>query len=383
MGMTPAIRILLRLLLRLLFAAAVVLGVSGARAAPMPSALAAASAPGSSLPLGSGPGASRHAWASAAALSRGINLAVYAAPREGDWGLRMDDRWTDVLAKAGFRTVRLSVRWSNHAATGADARLDEAFAARIDRIIDALLARQLNVVMNVSFYSQLDGQPPEEGEALVAAAVVRPRFLRLWRQLAERHAQRSPRLIFELYNAPRGDAHAWNELSAAALAEVRRSNPERVVVIGAMSNEARNLPLLVLPRDPHLIVAFHNREPRRFTSQGSPWVAGADAWLGTDCCDASQLQALAQNLDRAQAWSEAHGYPVWMGSFGAVSTAPMASRARYLRAMRDAAEARGISWAHADFAANFNVVEPPLDSGLYDVVKRQWHRSLLDALLGP
>lgn len=334
-------------------------------------------------PLGTDRGASRKAWAAAAALSRGINLSVYAAPREGDWGLRMDDQWIDTLAKAGFRSVRLSVRWSNHAATGPDALLDEAFARRIDRVVDALLAHDLRVVLNMSFYSQLNGRPLEEGEVPVASGAVRPRFVNIWRQLAQRHALRSDRLLFELYNAPQGSALEWNSLAAAALAAIRQSNPARIVVIAPLHNEARHLVSLSLPRDTHLMVTIHNREPYPFTKQGLPWVPGSEKWLGTRCCDEAQRLDLARNLDVAKAWSETHRYPVWLGSFGATSAAPMESRARYLRLMRDAAEARGMSWAHTDFAANFNVRDPPLDAGIYDVVKRQWHPSLLNALLGP
>lgn len=372
------IRISMAILVPLLLLSA---GMRQAQAQNSPSA--AVMAPVASQPMGAGSGASRKAWATSAALSRGINLTVYAAPREGDWGLRMDDQWIDTLAQAGFRSVRLSVRWSNHAAASPDALLDEAFARRIDRVVDALLARDLRVVMNMSFYSQLSGWPLDEGEAPVAARVVRTRFINIWRQLARRHAHRSDRLVFELYNAPQGPPQQWNSLAAAALAGIRQSNPVRIVVIAPLRNEASHLADLSLPRDPHLVVAIHNREPRTFTNQGLPWFAGSDKWLGTHCCDEAQRLSLERNLDLAKAWSDAHRYPLWLGSFGAASTAPMESRARYLRLMREAAEARGMAWAHADFAANFNVRDPPLDSGIYDVVKRQWHRPLLDALLGP
>lgn len=330
-----------------------------------------------------GPGASRKAWAAAAALSRGINLSVYAAPREGDWGLRMDSRWVDTLAQEGFRSVRLAVRWSNHAAPGLNATLDEAFAQRIDRVIDACLAREQTVVLAMIFYNQLDDMPLADAELRVDPQVVRARFVALWRNIAQRYAGRSDRLLFELYNAPRGDAQRWNELSASALAAVRRSNPGRVVVIAPLLNDPAALPQLVLPDDRNLIVAFHNRNPREFADQGLPWAQGSGKWLGMDCCDAEQRDKLAANIILAKAWSDQHRYPVWLGSFGAASTAPMASRARYLRAMRDTAEAHGISWAHTDFASNFNVREPPEDSGIYDVVKRQWHPVLRDALLGP
>lgn len=365
--------------LRALALAGLVLGCAAPRAQsdPAPEPVTGAT------PLGTGAGASRQAWAAAAGLSRGINLAVFAAPREGDWGLRMDDRWIDALAKAGFRSVRLSVRWSNHASPGADATLDEAFARRIDRVVDALLARGMRVVVNMSFYSQFHGAPLDTNESRVAPQAVRPRFVNIWRQLAKRYADRPDRLLFELYNVPRGPARDWDESAASALAAIRQVSPRRLVVVGPLFNDAAQLAHLSLPRDPHLIVAIHNREPRQFTNQGSPWVPGSDQWLGTPCCDDQQRQALALSLDLAKAWSDSTRYPVWLGSFGAASTAPMQARAHYLRAMRDAAEGRGIPWAHADFAANFNVRDPPLDSGVYDVVRRRWHPALLEALLGP
>ncbi len=328
-------------------------------------------------------GASREAWAAAAALSRGINLSVYAAPREGDWGLSMDERWIDAVAKAGFRSVRISVRWSNHAAAGPDALLEEVFARRIDQVVDAFLAHGMRVVLTACFYSQLDGQPLQEGERPVAPSVVQARFVNLWRQLSRRYAGRSDRLLFELYSAPRISAPDWNRLAGDTLKAIRADNPRRMVVLGPRGYDAQALAQLNLPHDDHLIVTIHNHEPRTFTSQGLPWFEGSDKWVGTPCCDAGQLEAMTQGLEVARAWSLRHRYPVWLGLFSATSGARLEDRARYLRAVRDAAEARGMAWAHADFPTNFNVRNPPQDAGLYDVVQRTWHPRLLDALLGP
>ena len=338
----------------------------------------AADAPALDAPLGTGAGASRQAWSAAAALSRGINLAVFAAPREGDWGLRMDDRWIDALAKAGFRSVRFQVRWSNHADPGADAVLDEVFALRMDRVVDAFMARGLVVVLAVCCNSQLEGKALEEGEVAVAPGVVRTRFVNVWRQIARRYARRPDRLLFELGPVQPGDDHVLE-----ALAAIRSSTPRRVVVIAPPAYDARRLAEMAVPPDPHLIVTVQNREPRQFIRQGLPQVEGADQWLGTPCCDPAQLALIARDLDLLKAWSVQRRYPVWLGLFGSASTAPMASRARFLRAMRDAAEARDIPWAHTDFAANFNVREPSQDSGFYDVIKGTWHTPLLEALLGP
>src|SRR3954452_16337228 len=77
----------------------------------------------------------------AKSLGRGINLGnMLDAPREGDWGVKFDPAYVDKVAGT-FATVRLPVRWSNHAAPTVDAKIDEAFARHVDGIVDALLRR--------------------------------------------------------------------------------------------------------------------------------------------------------------------------------------------------------------------------------------------------
>ena len=367
----------------LLVAVAVLAAAAPAASARPPATGPASPPPASAAPGGTGPGASRETWAAAAALSRGITLGVYAAPREGAWGLSMDERWIDAIAKAGFRSVRIPVRWSNHAAAGPDAGLDEVFAQRIDRLVDAFLAQGVVVVLGMCNYNQFDGQPLLEGEFRVADDAVRPRFVNLWRQLARRHAGRSSNLLFELYATPQGSAPAWNALASQALAAIRQGDARRKVIIGPVDYSATMLPQLDLPPDRHWMAVIHHWEPRRFVSQGLPWREGSAQWLGTTCCDAEQQKVMTHALDLAQAWSMAQGRPLWLGAFGAASNAPADSRARFLRTMRNAAESRGIPWAHTDLASNFNVRGLPEDAGIYDVVKRRWHKPLLEALLGP
>ena len=66
-------------------------------------------------------------------LGRGINLGnMLEAPVEGQWGVKLEPAYIDIVAGA-FTTVRLPVRWSNHAAPTADATLNEEFAERVDR----------------------------------------------------------------------------------------------------------------------------------------------------------------------------------------------------------------------------------------------------------
>ena len=326
------------------------------------------------LPSDHPPGASVAARATAAGFARGVNFGnMLEAPVEGDWGLEVTPEFIDSAAAVGFESVRLPVRWSNHAEMSRPFTIDHAFLVHVDTIVDRLLGKGLYVVLNMHHYRQLDGDPPEAGEQTVYEPLVEERFIRMWVQIAEHFSSRSDHLVFELYNEPHGrlgDA-AWNVLAARALGAVRRSNPSRIVVIGPVWNSAGALEWLRLPNDANLIVTVHNYDPASFTHQGASWAGSPPT--GVTCCNAAQVSALTAPLETARVWSEAHHYPVFLGEFGAYEAGDMASRARFTRAMRDAAESRGITWTYWEFAAGF---------GVYDPQAHVFRPALRDALLG-
>ena len=88
------------------------------------------------------PGASASATATATAIGRGVNFGnMFEAPTEGAWGLTVTDDFIDKATAAGFRSVRLPVRWSNHAGAQAPFTIDAAFMARVESVVDKLLAK--------------------------------------------------------------------------------------------------------------------------------------------------------------------------------------------------------------------------------------------------
>ena len=322
------------------------------------------------------PGASASAVATAVAIGRGVNFGnMLEAPTEGAWGLTVTDDFIDKAAAAGFTSVRVPVRWSNHASTQAPYTLDPVFLGRVESVVDKLLAKGLVVILNMHHYRQLDGDPIDAGESAVADAAVDVRFVMLWEQLATHFHGRSARLLFELYNEPHGrlNGEPWNVLAARALGVVRKTNPDRVVVIGPTSwNNAGDLRLLKLPNDANLVATVHNYAPFQFTHQGAEWVSPVLP-VGVTCCSTSQQAEMAAPLDVAKAWSAARRYPVFVGEFGAYSKADDRSRIDFNRKMRDAMESRGMSWTYWEFAAGF---------GVYDPVTLSFRQGLLDSLLG-
>ncbi|HEX9109383.1 MAG TPA: glycoside hydrolase family 5 protein [Longimicrobiales bacterium] len=322
------------------------------------------------------PGASAAARAAAAGLARGVNFGnMLEAPSEGAWGLWVRDEYVDAAASAGFKSVRLPVRWSNHTAPGSPYGVDPAFMAHVDSIVGKLLDKGLYVVLNMHHYRALDGDTPDAGDVTVDPAKLDERFLTIWQQIAQRFRDRGDHLVFELYNEPHGrlTAAKWNDLAARALGVVRKTNPTRVVMIGPVSwNSADALASLRLPNDANLIVTVHNYSPFNFTHQGAEWVSPVLP-LGVTCCSAAQQNELAAPLETARKWAAANDYPVYLGEFGAYQKADMTSRVRFTRLMRDAAESRGITWGYWEMAAGF---------GVYDPAAHTFRVGLRDALLG-
>ena len=301
-------------------------------------------------------------------LGRGINLGnALDAPREGAWGLTLHEEHLQEIAETGFDSVRVPVRWSAHAQLDAPFTIDPAFFERVDWAVRQALGRGLKVVLNVHHYDELNLDP--EGE--------RRRFLALWSQIAERYRDQSDALYFEVLNEPHAglSAEKWNALLADALSVIRRSNPDRFVIVGpAEFNTISRLPALRLPeQDRRLIVTFHYYSPLQFTHQGASWTKGSDEWLGTTWDGTpGQKQAVRRDLDHAALWAEERDRPLFLGEFGAYSRADMASRVRWTRFVRDEAEKRGMSWSYWEFGTGY---------GAYDPSIRRWRLPLREALI--
>ena len=309
------------------------------------------------------PGASPAARQFAASLKRGVNFGnMLDAPTEGAWSLRVDDRYIDLvgLQDGGqIASVRLPVRWSNHASADAQARIDPVFMARVDDVVRRLLARDIPVVLDMHHYRQLDGDPLDTGETAVPDALVERRFLALWQQIAEHFRDAPPALAFELYNEPHGRLTArWNDLMSRGVRLVRRTNPTRIVVVGPTQwNSARGLATFAMPPDANLVLTVHHYDPFTFTHQGAPWITPALP-TGVGCCSAQQLADIRGPLDTAQAFGARTGYPVYVGEFGAFEAVADADRDRYTRVIRDEMERRGMTWTYWELAGGFGFFDP-------------------------
>lgn len=287
-------------------------------------------------------------------LARSINFGnMLDHAREGMAGPALRDEFVMLTAQVGFTAIRLPIRWDARAAHAAPHTIDPAFFERVDGVVKLAQAQGLAIIIDMHHYASMMTDPEIE----------LPRFLAVWKQVAEHYRDAPATVMFEVLNEPNRalTQPLWNKALAAVLPVIRESNPHRTLIVGGSEwNSRASLWTLALPKDDrNLIATFHYYEPMEVTHQGAEWVNGAGAWMGTTWrATPAEMRRLNEAFDSVVAWSRREQRPIFMGEFGAYSKAEEASRLAWTQAVREQAEARGFSWAYWELASGFGVLEP-------------------------
>lgn len=285
-------------------------------------------------------------------------------PAEGQWDYGRTIERADFarLRAAGITSVRIPF----NAEMRADAAggIDPAFLARIEQVTAWALDEGITPVL-AYFADEKLHQDPDAHE---------PRTLAIWRSLATRWARLPPQVMFEAVNEPheatngaRGDL-----LNARILAEIRRTNPTRTVVLnpGRWAN-VQGLQEMRLPADPNIVVAVHYYSPWPFTHQGADWnpnapPVGSQRWPSPE-----GVRELEDDMAAIRAWRERTGVPVWIGEFGTHPRIDVAQRAAWTRDVRVAFEQAGLPWCYFSYTPSFQV---------WDYKTRTWIAPIFTAL---
>lgn len=297
-------------------------------------------------------------------IARCVNLGnALEAPREGEWNYEIEEAHFGIVANAGFDTVRVPIAWSNHADPHAPYAIDDDFFNRVDEVIAQGLAANLTVIINVHHFSGLM-RAPDQFEPMLDA---------LWVQIAERYDDYPDRLIFEILNEPHGKmtTERVDDMNHRLVKQIRETNPDRwIIVTGADWGNIGPLLESSPPVDDRLIATFHFYDPFNFTHQGAHWMKTSPP-TGRKWGSDAEREELASEIARAAEFGKAQGLPLFLGEFGVFGEVPPKQRAAWTKAVRQEAEAAGISWCVWDFAASFPIYDP--DQGT-------WVASMDDAL---
>jgi endoglucanase len=336
----------------------------------------------------------------AKALGRGVNLGnALDAPYEGAWDMVLEEAYFKLIKDKGFDSVRLPVRFSNKTTEAAPYTIDETFLKRVDWAVDEALKQELAVIIDLHHFEEMITEPEAQKE----------RFLSIWDQLSKRYSDRPESVYYEVLNEPNGalTAGLWNEYVKEVITIIRGNDPHRTLIIGGAEwNGIGGLLELELPEhDRNIIATIHYYGPILFTHQGAEWMTeeysttgltwpGPPAnpvepvqaaknvgWVAsffreynskTGASNPASREALVHDLERAARWGEANDRPIFLGEFGAYSTADMSSRIQWTETVRSEAERLGMTWAYWEFGASF---------GLYDRSANTWREDLTKALL--
>ncbi|HZV34494.1 MAG TPA: glycoside hydrolase family 5 protein [Verrucomicrobiae bacterium] len=312
---------------------------------------------------------------------RGANLGNYLeVPPGQNWRVHIAPEDFDHIKAEGFDHVRVPIGWQNYTGPGPEFKVDEEIFCKVDFVLTNALSRGLAVMLNIHNFDAFTSNTVAETD----------HFLAIWRQVAEHYAKLPDTVVFELLNEPKDAAttEVMNPIYARALAEIRKTNPQRTIVVGpGRWNQISELKKLILPNDDdNLIVTVHCYDPFSFTHQGASWAGprvrvkgilfpgppptplvpdpsldlpkSALDWIdryntlpGTN--NPSSPIAFEGELKYAHQWSQYYGRPLHVGEFGCFTTADAASRAHFYSAFRHACEEQHLGWAIWDWNAGF------------------------------
>ncbi|QDE32718.1 glycoside hydrolase family 5 protein [Shewanella polaris] len=323
-------------------------------------------------------------------LGRGINVGNYLdAPFEGDWtgGKVLVEEDFKIIAKAGFKNVRIPIRWTAHTEQTFPYTINPIFMNRVKEVVGWANNSGLKAIINVHHYTEMMRATKKQKLSHIL------RLEGIWKQISvqfplSEYSQAD--LIFELLNEPHGsiDVNDWNGIIERLLAVIwgnmdtpqANENTQRIVMIGTANwNVPDTLPKLSLPHYANkynTIITVHNYKPFHFTHQGAKWVNGSNKWIGTNWLGTeSETTSLITLFDNMTRWNSKanRNFEIYLGEFGVYSryADPLQQKAWTAFIAREA-EKRNISWAYWEYSSSF---------GAYDNNAKQWRPHLLEALV--
>jgi len=300
-------------------------------------------------------------------MKRCLNMgnALEAPPNE-TWGGRLytaDDYKR--IAKAGFDTVRIPVRWGSYLNKDENYTIHPGFAAIVDQNIINAAEAGLNIIINVHHFNELMENPTEQ----------MPRFRAIWNQLSARYSKLPDSVWFEVLNEPHKNlsGRQMRQAQAQAISIIRRHNPKRIIILGGEEYSGiRTLASNLAPPDENIVYTFHYYDPFNFTHQQATWLGDATPKGKRGWGSKADKQELTNAVTIATAFRDAIKRPLFLGEFGANDPIKNEDRVKWAGAVRTAMEGANIPWCLWAYGNTFAAFKD--ESG--------WDQDMLKALIG-
>lgn len=182
------------------------------------------------------------------------------------------------------------------------------------------------------------------------------------------------------------DPNDWNKLLALVIADIRKTEPERKIVVGSnMWQSVSTFNDLVIPEnDKNIILSFHFYNPFAFTHHMASWTSlkdytGPVSYPGMTLRE-EDLKDLPDSIeeimrehfayyDRASMiadiqqplkYAKEHNLPLYCGEFGCLPTMNLEDMLMWYSDFISVLEENGIAWANWDYKGSFGIVKNDL-----------------------
>ncbi len=318
-----------------------------------------------------------------ACINIGGYLEAPALSAPDYWGLVLERSDLDIIARAGFDSIRLPVRWSDYSKAHAPYTIEAHLLEKVERIVSWTRFLGLKTIINVHHFDALYRNVDNE----------RARFLSIWRQLVDHfNGPDYQHVIFEVLNEARDDSGSsvgatierTDELNRQVLEIIRERSADRWVLLSTgLYGGLEGLRLASPPvSDRRTLLSLHYYDPFEFTHQGAEFIEPTPPqnirW-GTQ----EHKQKIEADFRLAAALRDRLDMPLVLGEFGVIADANTdgvgptkivadSERAQWTRFVREKAEQHGFAWCYWDYAATF---------GAYEKETQRWKPEILDALV--
>lgn len=306
------------------------------------------------------------AWTMHYRIGKGVNIGcTFESETEGSWSGYWQDNYPEVIKQKGFTSVRLPVRYHNKVGEAPAYTIDPEWMNRIDQVVNQILDQGLVCILDFHHINSLNENPSQENQDM---------FVKVWEQLSQHYQDYTENLVFELYNEPHDNMtdEILNDIYKRAYAEIRKTNPERVIIFGG--NNWNNTNALVedlwVPKDDKFVMGtFHRYKPNEFTHQDEE---DNVKFMGTK----EEIAMAEDGMDKVAAWSDKHNIPVLLGEFGSVEYGGTDSRVRWTKAVVRAAE-------YYDFSMTYWCFNGCTSAGwnLYNPETNEWEEEIVEVVL--
>ena len=319
-------------------------------------------------------------------LGRGGNIGNILYKWD-NWDKELEIEEMETMKKAGLVGIRINTRpflhmnkdpeytfsWSEANGYSEDSLyakkppyyISNAFFERLDWTVHEALKRGFTVIIDNHQYRVMGKDP----------MALREMFIASWEQLADHYKDYPDNVYFGLLNEPNNNLtpYLWNYFLMDVYPIVRRSNPDRTLVIGPGNwNGFSGLEELKLPEeDRNIIVEVHYYSPHKFTHQGVNGNPDGVTWSGTP----EEKQAVEEDFRKAAEWGKQHNRPLFLGEFGVINKADQESAVKWLKFVVEQMEEYHMSWSMWDLMGS--------GMGVYDEENRTWIMPRKNAILPP